>query len=177
MLKVLLTALGAVAFSASALLAQPANTTIVGCLYQAAPVTTADNQYANIQCDTNGRLLTNNNIVPNASVGGSITPTATGAAANNLVLKASAGNLFTVTATNLTVTAAFLTVLNLASSPADGAILPLACVPLPASSTATITYAVPARYSVGITAVITSAATCFTKTTGVVTAFISGQAL
>ncbi len=114
---------------------------------------------------------------PNGAAGGAIAPTASAAAANNLVLKASAGNLFTVTATNLTATPGFLTVLNLTAAPADGAIVPLACVPLLASSTATITYQVPARFSTGITAVVTSAVTCYTKTTGVVTAFISGQAL
>lgn len=174
MFKCLLTALGVVALSAGAL-AQPANTTVAGCLYQATPATTADNQFAAVQCDASGRILTSTG--PNAASSGAIAPTGSAAAANNLVLKASAGNLFTVTATNLTATAAFLTVLNLAASPADGAIVPLACVPIAANGTATINYAVPARFSTGITVVITSAVTCYTKTTGVVTAFISGQAL
>lgn len=99
------------------------------------------------------------------------------AAGNNLVLKASAGNLYSAYATNLTATAGFLVILNAVSSPADGAITPLECAPLPANGNVSISYnpGPAARFGTGITAVVTSAATCFTKTTGVITAFIKGS--
>ncbi len=173
-MKTILTALGLVLFSAGAL-AQPANTQVAGCLYQASPATTTDNTFAAVQCDVNGRLL----VTPGSSAAATAAATITGsgAAANSLVLKASAGNLFSVTATNLTATAGFLVVLNATAAPADGAIVPLACVPVAANGTATISYPTPARFTTGITVVITSAVTCYTKTTGVVTAFISGTAL
>lgn len=106
-----------------------------------------------------------------------ITPVVTAAAANNLVLKASAGNLYSAYATNVTATAGFLLVINATTAPADGAVTPLECVPLPASGNASISYSPgpAARFSTGIVAVVSSGANCFTKTTGVVTAFIKGM--
>jgi hypothetical protein len=67
-------------------------------------------------------------------------------------------------------------VLNAISAPVDGAITPLDCVPLPPGGVAGINYSPgpPGRYGTGITAVVTSASTCFTKTTGIITAFING---
>jgi len=116
-------------------------------------------------------------IAPSAAAGIGITPVVSAAAEASHVLKASAGNLYGVYATNLTATAGFLVVLNATSAPADGAITPLACVPLPANSFGSINYAPgpPAVYATGIVAVVTSAATCFTKTTGTITAFIGGH--
>ncbi|HUA56958.1 MAG TPA: hypothetical protein VMB81_32540 [Candidatus Sulfotelmatobacter sp.] len=115
-------------------------------------------------------------IAPSANAGVGITPVVSTAAEATHVLKASAGNLYGVYATNLTATAGFLVVLNATSAPADGAITPLACVPLPANSFGSINYAPgpPAVYATGIVAVVTSAASCFTKTTGTITAFIGG---
>lgn len=112
---------------------------------------------------------------PNSAVG--VTSVVSTAAENNRVLKATPGNLYSVYATNLTATAGFLVVLNLTASPADGAITPLECVPLPANGSASVNYnpGPPAVFSTGIVAVVTSAATCFTKTTGVITAFIRGS--
>ncbi len=105
-----------------------------------------------------------------------LTPVVSGSAEATHVLKASAGALWSVYATNLTATGGFLAVLNATSAPVDGAITPLECVPLPANGAASINYnsGPPATYSTGITAVITSAATCFTKTTGVITGYIKG---
>ena len=104
------------------------------------------------------------------------TPVVSTSAEATHVLKASAGNLRSVYATNLTATSGFLAVTNATTAQADGAMTPLACVPLPANGTASLVYGdwAPASYSTGITAIITSAATCFTKTTGVITGFISG---
>lgn len=116
-------------------------------------------------------------IAPGTAATSAVAPVATAAAGNNLVLKASAGNLLSASAVNQTATAGFLVLLNATEAPADGAITPLACVPLPANSAGSISYSTPARFSTGIVAVITSATTCFTKTTGVITGFISGQAL
>ena len=106
-----------------------------------------------------------------------ITPVVSASAENAHVLKATPGNLYSVYATNLTATAGYLVVLNATSSPSDGAITPLAAVPLPASGVASIDFTPgpPEAYSTGITAVLTSAATPFTKTTGVITGFISGH--
>ncbi len=117
-------------------------------------------------------------IAPTSAAAGGITPVVTSAAANNLVIKASAGNLYSVYAVNLTGTAGFLVVLNATSAPADGAITPLDCVALPANGNASINYnsGPPAVYSTGMVAVVTSGATCFTKTTGTLTAFIKGAA-
>ena len=123
---------------------------------------------------TNG--TTNNvTIAPTSATAVGITPVVSGSAEATHVLKNGAGNLYSVYATNLTSTPGFLTVVNATSAPADGAITPLACVPLPVGGNAALNYTVnPAVYSTGITAVITSATTCFTKTTGVITGFISG---
>lgn len=117
-------------------------------------------------------------IAPTSSAAGGITPVVSAAAENNHVLKATAGNVYSASATNLTATAGFLVLLNATTSPADGAITPLACAPLPANGVATVNYAggsPPAVFATGIVAVVTSANACFTKTTGVITAFISGQ--
>lgn len=116
-------------------------------------------------------------IPPTSASAIGITPTVSTAGEASHVLKASAGNAYSVYATNLTATAGFLVVLNATSAPVDGAITPLACAPLSANGVASLNYAPgpPGVYSTGITAVVTSASTCFTKTTGVITAFISGS--
>lgn len=105
-----------------------------------------------------------------------VAPIVTGSAVASLVLKATPGNVYSVYATNLTTTAGFLLLLNATSDPASGSVKPLACVPLPASGAASINYIpTPAGYySVGITAVLTSASTCFTITEGTITGFIAG---
>lgn len=113
---------------------------------------------------------------PSSESGAGIAPVPSTAAEASHVLKASAGNVYSASATNLTTTAGFLVLLNATSAPGDGAITPLACAPLPASGAASIAYpGVPGYYGTGVTAVVTSANTCLTKTTGVITAFFSGQ--
>ena len=118
-------------------------------------------------------------VVPSGTSASAIAPVSSGAAASSLVIKAAAGNLFGVYATNTTATNGFLLVFNAASAPVDGAVVPLACVSMAGNSTASISYdgGAPARYGTGITAVLSSGANCFTKTTGVITGFISGAAL
>jgi hypothetical protein len=109
-------------------------------------------------------------------VGGTFTQSAAAEATH--IFKATPGNLFSIYATNLTATVGFLAVVASATVPADGAIVPLDCVPLPASGSASINYlpGPPKSYtSGGVVAVLTSAATCFTKTTGVITGFIAAD--
>ena len=115
-------------------------------------------------------------IAPSSSAGVGITPVVSASAEASHVLKAGAGNLYSVYASNLTATAGYLVVVNSATAPGDGAITPLECVPLPANGFASINYnpGPPAVFATGITAVITSATTCFTKTTGVITGYIKG---
>lgn len=106
---------------------------------------------------------------------GAITPVVSGSAEAVHVLRAAPGRLNSVYATNMTATAGFLVVVNAVSAPADGAIVPLDCAPLPANGNVSINYSSrPAAYNVGVTAILTSATTCFTKTTGVITGFIKG---
>ena len=114
---------------------------------------------------------------PSSTAANGITPVVSAAAEDNHVLKNAAGNLYSVYAVNLTTTPGFLVVVNATSNPGDGAITPLDCAPLPASGSASINYLAgpPSAYSTGITAVITSSTTCFTKTTGVITGYISGR--
>lgn len=86
-----------------------------------------------------------------------------------------------VYATNFTSTAGFLVLIDAASAPADGAFAANSvkeCVPIAANSVASITYSFTAQsslngaFATGIVAVLTSAANCFTKTTGTITGFI-----
>lgn len=109
------------------------------------------------------------------------------AAEGTHIFKASTGNLFSIYATNLTTTAGFLVVVSSATVPADGALVGCAvaqaspcvldCVPLPASGNASINFfpGPPVPYLNGIVAVLTSAVTCLTKTTGVITGFIKAD--
>ena len=116
-------------------------------------------------------------MIPTGASAASFAPVVSTAAESSHVIKASGGNVYAVSATNLTTTAGFLVLLNSASVPGDGAITPLACVPIRALGFASINYAPGpmAAYSTGVTAVVTSASTCFTKTTGTITAFFEGM--
>jgi hypothetical protein len=116
-------------------------------------------------------------VAGNISAAAGITPTVSTSAESSHVLKASGGNVYGVYATNLTATAGFLLLFNAATVPADGAVTPAGCVPLAASSYISINYnpGPPGYFNTGIVAVLSSGATCFTKTTGTITGFISGS--
>ncbi len=116
-------------------------------------------------------------IAPTAATAAGITGIASTVSESSHVLKATPGNLYGAYATNQTSTAGFLVIINATSAPTDGAITPLDCIPLPGNSSASISRipGPPRIYSTGITAVVTSGANCFTKTTGVILAFISGD--
>lgn len=105
-----------------------------------------------------------------------ITPVFSASAEASHILKATGGRVWGVYATNLTTTAGFLVLIDSPTVPSNGAITPQACIPLPASGAASISYlpTPPALFTTGIVAAVTSASTCFTLTTGVITAFIAG---
>jgi len=112
-----------------------------------------------------------------SSAGAGLTPIASGVAEGSHLFKASSAEVWSIAATNLTGTAGFLVLLNALSVPGDGAITPLACGVLPANGTTSISYGgqPSALFGTGIVAVATSAVSCFTKTTGVITALFSGS--
>lgn len=106
-----------------------------------------------------------------------VTPIAATGGINAMVILNKPGRLYHIYAVNHTVTAGYLAVVNSTTVPADGPINPLACSRLPASGVAEIAYTQePASFSVGITAVLTSAATCLTKTTGTITGYVAALA-
>jgi hypothetical protein len=106
----------------------------------------------------------------------SVVPVVSASAEKGHVLKATAGHLYSAYATNVTATAGFLVLIDAAAVPTDGAITPIACIPLPASGAASFNYSPspPGQFSTGIVAAATSASSCFTLTTGTITAFFSG---
>jgi hypothetical protein len=113
-------------------------------------------------------------LVPCSAQSVGITPVVTAAAAATLVAKAAPGRLYKVQAANHTATAGFVVVLNAVAAPADGAITPLFCFAIAANGTAQSDFSTRAgAFNTGIVVVFTSAASCFTKTTGVITGFIS----
>ena len=104
--------------------------------------------------------------------------TATGV--SSLLAKSLPGNQYSVYATNYTATAGFLVGYNATSVPADGALtgsLIVECVPLPANGTASINDqpGPTTNYSAGMVYILTSAATCATKTSGTLLGFISAK--
>lgn len=105
-----------------------------------------------------------------------ISPIASAALEGSHLFKATAGNVVSISVSNSVATPGFLLLINATSIPADGAVLPLACAPVVASGTVNISYPyMPGRFQLGIVAVLSSGANCFTKTTGTLTGFFSGQ--
>lgn len=158
----------------------------VGGVANAAAPTFVEGKVGGLSFDLSGNLRVNSGggsvatsvtILPSSSSGIGITPVVSAAAESSHVLKAGAGNAYSVYATNLTSTAGFLLLFNATSAPVDGAVTPIACAPLSPNGIASLQYAPgpPGVFSTGITAVVSSAVTCFTKTTGVITAYISGS--
>lgn len=157
------------ALIAGAVVVKAAQSNFLGVVFIADPTTVTQQMKVNSDGSIN---------VDGGSAAAPITPIVSTSAENSHVLKASAGTVYGVYASNLTSTAGFLLLLNSTSAPADGAVTPLACVALAATGgqPAVINYnpGPAATYSTGIVAVLSSAATCFTKTTGTITGFISG---
>lgn len=145
------------------------------CIYNTTPPTVTNGQQVATQCDSSGNARSV--IVPASSAAVGITPIVSAAAEATHILKASAGNLYSIYAVNLTATAGFLVVTNTTTAPVDGAIAPLDYCILPASGSCAISYdpGPPDVYATGMTAILTSAATPLTKTTGTITGIIHAQ--
>jgi hypothetical protein len=111
------------------------------------------------------------------AAGPAIAPTVSASAEGTHLFKSTAGQVKGCYAVNLTSTAGFLLLIDATSIPADGAVTPVAVVPLPANDVAEISGAILSalQFNSGIVAVLSSATTPFTKTTGVITGFISCQ--
>lgn len=109
----------------------------------------------------------------------SLPPVVTTALAATLVVKDAPGTLYSVYASNLTGgTSGYLIIYNATAAPSPGALtgsLVLDCVPFNSLGSAQIAYqGYPAKYyDKGIVALVTSATTCETYTTGVLTAYIA----
>jgi hypothetical protein len=130
-----------------------------------------------VYMDAGGNLCSAATTTPSSAATVGITPNVSAALENSHVFKATPGNLYSVYASNLTGGASgFLQVFNATAAPADGAVTPLVCVPFSGGvAQAAYINLPPAVFSTGIVAVVSSATTCFTKTTGVLTAFLSGM--
>lgn len=109
---------------------------------------------------------------PTATAAYALTPVVSTLAEANHVLKAGAGNLYGISITT-GATAGYVLVFNATSAPADGAVTPLFCYVVPASSSLGVAFQTPAAFSTGITASFSSTG-CFTKTASA-TAFIAGS--
>lgn len=108
-----------------------------------------------------------------------LVPIVSAAAEASHVIKASPGRVYSVYATNATATAGKLILLNQVAAPtSNDTVAPLLCVTLPASGTVSVDYypTPPAQFSTGIVAAVSSNASCFTFTSGTITAFIGAMA-
>lgn len=114
--------------------------------------------------------VTNN---PTSNANNGIAPTNSTALESNHVIKNGAGNLFWLTVTS-DANAGFLMIFNATSAPTDGAVTPVYCVPIAASSGNPFSWQqVPMVFSTGITAVYSSTG-CLTKTASVHATFYWG---
>jgi len=116
-------------------------------------------------------------LVPSSSSAVAIASVVSTSAEASHVIKAAAGNLYSAYAVNLTSTPGYVLIFDATSAPVDGAVTPLDCAPLPASGSASVNYrsGPPKRYATGVVVVVSSGASCFSKVSGTITAFISGD--
>lgn len=113
--------------------------------------------------------------IPSAASAAAITPVVSASVEASHVLKASAGNLYGLSATTSLTSAWYLLLYNATSAPADGAVTPIKCYAVPAGSQSLAASwgSIPARFSTGIVAVLSTTG-CFTQTASA-TGFISGE--
>lgn len=115
-------------------------------------------------------------IIPSGLAAAGIVPVASTTAESGHILKGSGGNLYSLTVTALTATSGFLMVFNAATIPADGAVTPIICVPIPANpGIVNVNYnpGPPGVFSTGISAAISSTG-CSTKTAIATGAWFTG---
>lgn len=154
------------------LFAEAASAQAAKCIATEANRTATEGQAADLSCNLNRVLRTSTIAEPTAVATAGITPVVSSAAEANRVLKASAGNLYGLTVTT-GAAAGFVLVFNATSAPSDGAVTPIYCFSVPATTSAGISWPVPAAFSTGITVSFSTGADCFTKTASS-TAFFSG---
>ena len=122
--------------------------------------------------------VTTNGIVvaPTSASAAGITPIVSASAEGSHVLKGSPGNLYSLYVTT-GATSGYVMTFNATTAPADGAVTPIECVPVFATSTLGLTFGSgpPDVYSTGITAVFSSTG-CFTKTVSA-TAFFKARVM
>ena len=122
--------------------------------------------------------VTTNGIVvaPTSASAAGITPIVSASAEGSHVLKGSPGNLYSLYVTT-GATSGYVMTFNATTAPAYGAVTPIECVPVFATSTLGLTFGSgpPDVYSTGITAVFSSTG-CFTKTVSA-TAFFKARVM
>jgi hypothetical protein len=117
-------------------------------------------------------------ITPSSAAAAGIAPVVSASLEASHVIDAAPGNLYSISATNLTGgVSGNLLVFDATSAPGDGAVTPKVCVPFDSLGKAQASFlpGPPLVFATGITAVASSAVSCFTKTTGVITAFFLGM--
>lgn len=133
-------------------------------------VSTTENSFGNVRMSADHILMVAPS--PTSSAGAGVTSSATSTAAASIVFKTTAGNLYGINVVSGS-TAGYLMLFNSTSTPADGVVTPVKCLPVAANSGFYITFEVPLRFSAGITAVFSSTGP-FNKTASA-TAYISGD--
>jgi hypothetical protein len=128
-----------------------------------------------LHLDSIGSLPAGPNTVGTVNLGAQTvfnSPIVSTAAESSHVLKAAPGQL--TSAYVVSSVTGYLLLLNSASTPPDGAVTPLECIPVSANVAAGIAFSglPPETYSIGITAVFSTTG-CFTKTASA-TAFFHG---
>jgi len=144
------------------------NPVVAGCVYTATSPAYATGQQANLRCNTNGALITENYPATGANYG--VAPTVSGAVTAGFAAKSSSGNVYHLDVV-AGATALYIMLLNATSVPADGAVTPLWCMPIAANSGFHQTFNPPLYFFTGVTAVASTTG-CYNKTASA-TAFLS----
>lgn len=144
----------------------------VWCVQQSAPADTAANaDYGPCQVSGGGMWI---QAVPTSTAAAAITPSVTSAAGSNQVVCGAACNLFGFSVTS-GASAGTVYVFNATSLPSNGAVTPVKCYQIAATSTIGVTFTPPIRLSTGATIGFGTGTNCFSLTAST-TAFISGDA-
>lgn len=151
---------------------------LAGPVYAGAPVTQQDSNGSDATDTTNHAVRTN--CVVGCSSASAATPASSTSLESSHIIKGSAGSLFSFeVAADSTLSAAawYILIFNATSAPADGAVQPTKCFPIP-SGTGTAGGVYASNGVVFSTGIVISVSTtgCFTKTASS-HAYISGDAL